>query len=506
MFIHSSIKTSLFLILSTTLFYCSEIQQNNVGKTLARNITLSDLSDKYKFAIDYNGQNRNKISFFNKSKTWINAGDIFQFRTNTPLYLENIKLSNIHRDKTATVCSFKLYINDKLIGKFRLNEKVLINKKVSSIRMLFLKANNEYLVEGWKTSTIFKFVKHHSHQKYPFSPQIDLSVLAKQKLSLKTSRLRKPVDVKVLRLNQIFTKKLINSNQLTVNGLHYKKKTSKTIQFSINLNNDGSFRLYQLVSNNDTKKIIREFFLNGNWQCTEIIGDHAKLEFEGKLTGYFPDRKTQMIHGEYIKVKSILNGKILLSNKLLDEIYFDFPDDAFVNVKNLIPGLSVNMAYARENNFTGERLYPCNKCFLRYEVARALYRVQLILEKKQMSLKLFDCYRPKSVQAVMFKKFPVPGYVADSIGGSAHNRGSAVDLTIIDKNGKALDMGTEFDELSIKSNHNYLSFSDTILKNRLFLKELMLSCNFTPIRSEWWHYNYIKARKFPKINDKFLCD
>ncbi|MEN8119029.1 MAG: M15 family metallopeptidase [Bacteroidota bacterium] len=492
--------------MSIILLYCSENQQNNIGKTLVRNITLSDLTDKYKFAIDYNCQNHNKISFFNKSKTCINAGDIFQFRIDVPLYVKDIKLLNTHRDKIASLCFFKMYINDKLIGKFKVDEKVLINKKVSSIRVLFLKTNNEYIVEGWKTSTIFKFIKQQNHQKHPFSPQIDISVSNKQKLSLKASRLRQPGDAKALRLNLIFAEKHFSNNQLTISGLHYKKKKPKTIQYNIKLNKNGSFRIYQLVSNNVSKKIIREFFINGNWQCTEIRSDHAKLEFEGKLTGYFPDKETQLIHGEYIKVKSILNGKVLQSDNLLDEIYFDFPDDALVNVKSLIPDLRVNMAYAGGNNFTGERLYPCNKCFLRYEVARALNKVQLILDKKQMNLKLFDCYRPFSVQSIMFKKFPVPGYVADTIGGSVHNRGSAVDLTIIDKNGKALDMGTEFDELSIKSNHRYLNFPDTILKNRIFLKELMLSCNFLPIRSEWWHYNYINARKFPKINDEFICN
>ena len=506
MILNTRKKTGLFLILISTFLYCSDIQQKNTGKTLIRNISLSDLSKKYKFTIDYNGQTHNKISFFNKSKIRINAGNIFQFRTDNPFYIEDIKLSNIHKDKIGSLCFFKLYINDKLIGKFKVDEKVSIDKKVSSLRVLFFKTKNEYLVEGWKAATNFKFIKQYKQNNYPFSPQIELSVPAKQKLSIETSRIRKPGDKKVLPLNQKFIKTFLNDNHFTISGLHHKNKSSRTIQFSISLNPDGSFMLYQLVSNNINKKIIREFFLDGNWQCTEIVGVRAKLEFQGKLTGYFPDKHTKLIHSEYVKIKSILNGKVLQSDKLLGNIYLDFPNDALVNVKHLIPNLSINMAYSEENNFTGERLYTCNKCFLRYEVARALKQVQIVLEKKQMSLKLFDCYRPRSVQAIMFKKFPVSGYVADSIGGSVHNRASAVDLTILDKNGKALDMGTEFDELSIKSNHTYLYFSDTILKNRLFLKELMISCNFTPIRSEWWHYNHIESRKFPKINDPFLCD
>ncbi|RLD79836.1 MAG: hypothetical protein DRJ07_11235, partial [Bacteroidetes bacterium] len=132
MFLYSSKKISLFLILTTIFLYCSEPPQNNTGKILVRNISLSDLSEKYKFTIDYNGQSHNKISFFNKSKTWINAGDIFQFRTDKPFYIEDLKLSNIHKDKTVSLCFFKLYINDKLVGKYKVDEKVSINKKVSS--------------------------------------------------------------------------------------------------------------------------------------------------------------------------------------------------------------------------------------------------------------------------------------------------------------------------------------------------------------------------------------
>jgi len=498
-------KIHLFLILCMIFTHCSQNQQNPVAKTPEKNIMLSGLTNNYDFSIDYNGKNQHKITFFNKSKKWITSGYIFQFKTNTPFYVKNMKLSNIYDNNTAQAYFFKLYINDKLTGKFSVGEKIKISKKISSIRLLFLKTNNEYLVEGWKENTLFRFLKINDGKKKIFSPRIKLFILSKQKLKVQIFNTRKLHDEKLLQLNQKFINRF-NGNSLMVSGLHHKKEVSIRIQYSVNVGKDGSFVLYQLIGDNIQKKIIREFFIEGNWQCTSLYNNLARLEFKGKLTGYFPKRKTKIIHGEFIKIKSVFSENLLQSDKLLHKIYFDFPDDALVNVKSLIPGLIVDMAYAAENNFTGERLYPCNKCFLRYEVAKALKRVQKNLEKNQMSLKLFDCYRPFSVQALMFKKFPIPGYVADSIGGSSHNRGSAVDLTIIDKNGNALDMGTGFDELSAKSNHNYLYFSDTILKNRLFLKELMQSCNFTPIRSEWWHYNYLYGRKFPKIDDEFLCN
>ncbi len=164
------------------------------------------------------------------------------------------------------------------------------------------------------------------------------------------------------------------------------------------------------------------------------------------------------------------------------------------------------MPYSTEKNFTGVKLYPCNKCYLRYKVAKDLIRVNKVANKLNYKLKIFDCYRPFYVQAIMFKKFPVKGYVADSIEGSVHNRGSAIDITITDNNDNELDMGTEFDALSYKSNHNYKYFSDTILNNRLMLKKIMIENNFVPINSEWWHYNHINARGFKKMNLNFPCN
>ena len=77
-----------------------------------------------------------------------------------------------------------------------------------------------------------------------------------------------------------------------------------------------------------------------------------------------------------------------------------------------------------------------------------------------------------------------------------HNRGLAVDLTIVDKNGKELNMGTPFDYFGKKAYHAYKKLPDTVLKNRQFLKNLMKKYDLEPITSEWWHYSYRK-KEFP---------
>jgi D-alanyl-D-alanine dipeptidase len=99
---------------------------------------------------------------------------------------------------------------------------------------------------------------------------------------------------------------------------------------------------------------------------------------------------------------------------------------------------------------------------------------------------------------------PDPHYVANPKNGSMHNRGVAVDLTIVDKNGKELDMGTPFDYFGKKAYHAYRKLPDTVKKNRLFLKNLMQKYGLEPITSEWWHYSYRK-KTYPVENWVWQC-
>jgi D-alanyl-D-alanine dipeptidase len=83
-----------------------------------------------------------------------------------------------------------------------------------------------------------------------------------------------------------------------------------------------------------------------------------------------------------------------------------------------------------------------------------------------------------------------PDYVADPRKGSMHNRGAAVDLTLVDKSGKELDMGTEFDFFGEKAHHAYTQFPKQVLANRELLKTGMRLAGFSEIKTEWWHYSY----------------
>lgn len=158
-------------------------------------------------------------------------------------------------------------------------------------------------------------------------------------------------------------------------------------------------------------------------------------------------------------------------------------------------GIRVDMKYATEDNFVKEKMYNCGRCFLRPEVAEALVEAQEILKEQKLGLKVYDCYRPRPVQKLLWKKVPNASYVTPPSKGSMHNRGTAVDLTLVDAEGKTLDMGTIFDFFGKRAHHDYTDLPKEVLNNRKLLKKTMKKVGFLPIRTEWWHYYF--AHKAP---------
>ena len=163
----------------------------------------------------------------------------------------------------------------------------------------------------------------------------------------------------------------------------------------------------------------------------------------------------------------------------------------FVNIKSLSNDFILDIKYATADNFLKQAVYDCGECYLREATAKALLAAQKEFVKRGYSLKLFDCYRPLSVQKKMWKILPGTHYVANPAKGSKHNRGAAVDLTLVNlATGKELDMGTPFDTFSPRAHHTYTQLPKEVLDNRKLLKEVMDKYNFKSIYSEWWHYEY----------------
>ena len=149
-------------------------------------------------------------------------------------------------------------------------------------------------------------------------------------------------------------------------------------------------------------------------------------------------------------------------------------DKNLVNIKNLDKNIVIDIRYATTNNFTHTKIYDCEACYFRPEVAKAIVKAQKILQKRGYGgLKLFDCYRPKLYQQRLWAKKPDARYVTPPKKGSMHSRGSAVDLTLLDKNGNEIDMGTPYDTFSEKAHFDYEDLSKTILTHRKVLREVM---------------------------------
>ncbi len=181
-------------------------------------------------------------------------------------------------------------------------------------------------------------------------------------------------------------------------------------------------------------------------------------------------------------------------------------DTTFVNIKDYSKDFVYDMKYATSDNFLKAKVYDCAECFLRLKTVKAIVQANEAFMKMGYKIKFFDCYRPLDIQNKMWKIVSNPSYVADPSKGSIHNRGGAVDITLVDFNGKELDMGTSFDFFGVEAGHDYFNLSPEILANRELLKKTMKENGFNALDSEWWHYNLKSALNDKVSNAKWNCD
>ena len=198
-----------------------------------------------------------------------------------------------------------------------------------------------------------------------------------------------------------------------------------------------------------------------------------------------------------IIVACILSGSFLTASAQTDT--------TLVNMKVHADLFAFDMRYATANNFLKEKVYPCDNCLVRAAVAKALVKASEILKSSGYRIKFYDCFRPVDVQRKMWAIMPDSRYVANpNKSGSIHNRGAAVDITLVDLNGKELDMGTAFDHFGVEAHHTYTNLSAQVLENRKLLKRVMEQCGFVAQPTEWWHYNYGDRSRY-KISNEKLC-
>jgi len=162
----------------------------------------------------------------------------------------------------------------------------------------------------------------------------------------------------------------------------------------------------------------------------------------------------------------------------------------WTELRTVAPDIKQDIRYATINNFTKKVIYDCPNCFLRPEAAQALIRVQKRLQKEGYGLIVFDCYRPKQYQQRLWDIVPDQRFVTPPSKGSMHSRGLAVDLSMVDKNGKEVNMGTPYDFFGKEAYSDYKELPKEVLRLRKLLRSAMEAEGFKSIKTEWWHYSY----------------
>jgi len=176
-----------------------------------------------------------------------------------------------------------------------------------------------------------------------------------------------------------------------------------------------------------------------------------------------------------------------------------------VEIRTAIPNIIYDLRYATNHNFTNTKLYDTDTTtFLRAAVVNALQKVQHDLNLEGCGIKIFDAYRPYAVTKKMWNLIHDERYVANPSKGSGHNRGLAIDLTIVNlKDGLEFNMGTGFDNFTDTAHHSFKSLPTLVLQNRSLLKETMEKYGFKALETEWWHYSWPNDRKYDVLDIKF---
>ena len=178
-------------------------------------------------------------------------------------------------------------------------------------------------------------------------------------------------------------------------------------------------------------------------------------------------------------------------------------DDELVNVKHIIPDIVLDLRYNTVDNFCDQKLYTTDECLLSHGALRRLQVVQDSLRARGLGLKVYDAYRPRSVQYLMFEIVPNPVYVADPATGSVHNRGGAIDVSLVDgATGLELNMPTEFDDFSSMAHHGWtVGLTAEQIANRELLLDMMTRVGgFESYSAEWWHYTWSVAGGYPLLD------
>jgi D-alanyl-D-alanine dipeptidase len=172
-----------------------------------------------------------------------------------------------------------------------------------------------------------------------------------------------------------------------------------------------------------------------------------------------------------------------------------------VDLEKLKAGFRFDLRYATDNNFVGVKLYPVARAYLHRDAAQALVAVQRELAPQGLGLKIFDAYRPLSVQQRMWDLIHDDRYVSNpALNAGRHTRGTAVDLTLVDRDGKELPMPTPFDDFTERAHRDAPGIPADAAHNAKLLEAAMLKHGFLPYPFEWWHFDFRDWKQHPPLD------
>ena len=311
-----------------------------------------------------------------------------------------------------------------------------------------------------------------------------------------------------------YPKHILHGDYHIGNLFFIKKNISHVFDFDYSIIGPRSFDLMVLIFN---ALFSTKGFEKKTIPCLKLFCKHYdavypidKKEFIKVLKCYLfyrrvyhiPHLKNYCIYGfkeslSIIKIeKKFFQKGVCDFLKICEDIINNF-DVSLVDIREVNKNIKLDIRYATKNNFANEKLYSKHVCLLRKEVCLALDKVQKELEKQNLSLIIWDGYRPHRVQEILFSKFSDTKYVAKN---SNHSKGVSVDVSLCDKKGKELKMPTDFDDFSEKANTKFTNLTKEKISNRNLLSSVMKKHGFLQNKLEWWHFDFLPLIKSKNID------
>ena len=172
-------------------------------------------------------------------------------------------------------------------------------------------------------------------------------------------------------------------------------------------------------------------------------------------------------------------------------------------VNSYIDSVVVDLKNNTTNNITGVKLYDSNLAYLQKNTADKLKSANKELMKYGYRIKIWDAYRPLSIQKKIWAAYPNASFVDNPfLGGSDNNKGVAVDVTLVDSDGNEIAVPYGYDEFEKRRTGNY-SNDFKLTENIRLLTEVMERNGFYSSGEMWYHFVDNDVNNYKILDIKF---